>query len=266
MDEAAEQNHRDLASSSRVGEIPTTEMPNLSCSLTNVPANVARFMAPPGPIIYSVRWQRDSLLFTSHGRKGEGKTARYRGTFVYERNSNSWKRISYMNLYLLSSSTIPLKSQLRSSLRSLNIFLRWHFYCRILTLLLAVFSAAGVCIPETATGRSKPLSKYLREEWGSEKGFPGGTINVITQTLDGYLWLGTQKGLVRFDGLNSRMFSQTTGGSPWGRFSVSSPMAREIFGFGSGARDCCAIATGNSTIIRTNRHYGGCCHLDVPRC
>jgi len=101
-------------------------------------------------------------------------------------------------------------------LRSLNIFLRWHFYCRILTLLLAVFSAAGVCIPETATGRSKPLSKYLREEWGSEKGFPGGTINVITQTLDGYLWLGTQKGLVRFDGLNSRMFSQTTGGSPMG--------------------------------------------------
>ncbi len=101
-------------------------------------------------------------------------------------------------------------------MRSLNTFLRWHFYGRILARLLAVFAAAGICIPETATGRSKPLSKYLREEWGSEKGFPGGTINVITQTLDGYLWLGTQKGLVRFDGLNFRMFSQTTGGSPMG--------------------------------------------------
>jgi len=88
----------------------------------------------------------------------------------------------------------------------LNTFLRWHFYCRILTLLLAVFSAAGVCLPETATGRSKPLSKYLREEWGSEKGFPGGTINVITQTLDGYLWLGTQAGLVRFDGVRFTSF------------------------------------------------------------
>jgi len=98
----------------------------------------------------------------------------------------------------------------------LNTFLRGHFYWRILTRLLAVFAAAGICIPETATGRSKPLSKYLREEWGSEKGFPGGTINVITQTFDGYLWLGTQKGLVRFDGLNFRMFSQTTGGSPMG--------------------------------------------------
>src|SRR5260370_37690690 len=108
------------------------------------------------------------------------------------------------------------RANLRSSLRSLNTFLRWHFYRRILTLLLAVFAAAGICIPETATGRSKPLSKYLREEWGSEKGFPGGTINVITQTLDGYLWLGTQKGLVRFGGVNFRMFSQTTGGSPMG--------------------------------------------------
>lgn len=56
---------------------------------------------------------------------------------------------------------------------------------------------------------SKSLSHYLREEWGSERGLPGGPINVIAQTSDGYLWMGTQKGLVRFDGREFHLFSQS---------------------------------------------------------
>ena len=74
---------------------------------------------------------------------------------------------------------------------------------------------ATICIasPGAATGQSKPLSKYLKETWGSERGFPGGTINVIAQTPDGYLWVGTSKGLVRFDGLTFRLFSQTAAGA-----------------------------------------------------
>lgn len=67
--------------------------------------------------------------------------------------------------------------------------------------LLAWFSASAQ-VP------SKSLSHYLREEWGSERGFPGGPINVIAQTPDGYLWMGTQKGLVRFDGREFHLFSQ----------------------------------------------------------
>ena len=37
---------------------------------------------------------------------------------------------------------------------------------------------------------------------------PGGSITAIAQTSDGYLWIGTDKGLVRFDGLNFRQFEQ----------------------------------------------------------
>src|SRR5262249_16968970 len=65
-----------------------------------------------------------------------------------------------------------------------------------------------VLVPCVASGRTKPLSQYLHDEWGSEKGFPGGAINAIAQTPDGYLWVGTQKGLVRFDGWNFQLFSQ----------------------------------------------------------
>ena len=50
------------------------------------------------------------------------------------------------------------------------------------------------------------ISQYMGEYWGSEKGFTGGPVTAITQTTDGYLWIGTEKGLIRFDGLNFRLF------------------------------------------------------------
>ncbi len=51
------------------------------------------------------------------------------------------------------------------------------------------------------------LSQYLREQWTTDSNFPGGAIDAITQTADGYLWMGTEKGLVRFDGVNFRLTS-----------------------------------------------------------
>ena len=53
---------------------------------------------------------------------------------------------------------------------------------------------------------SRELSQYIRDQWGSAKGFPGGQVYAITQTSDGYLWIGAEKGLVRFDGINFRLF------------------------------------------------------------
>jgi ligand-binding sensor domain-containing protein/signal transduction histidine kinase len=52
------------------------------------------------------------------------------------------------------------------------------------------------------------LSQYMRERWGSEKGFSGGSVTAIAQTSDGYLWIGTEKGLIRFDGFSFRNFPQ----------------------------------------------------------
>lgn len=55
---------------------------------------------------------------------------------------------------------------------------------------------------------NQPLSQYIRDQWGVKQGFPGGIVYAIAETADGYLWLGTEKGLVRFDGLNFRLFSR----------------------------------------------------------
>ena len=43
-------------------------------------------------------------------------------------------------------------------------------------------------------------SQYIRQQWIAGSTFPGGAVNAIAQTADGYLWIGTDKGLVRFDG------------------------------------------------------------------
>jgi ligand-binding sensor domain-containing protein/signal transduction histidine kinase len=55
---------------------------------------------------------------------------------------------------------------------------------------------------------NRTVSQYLHDSWGTEKGFPSGSISAIAQTPDGYLWIGTDKGLVRFDGLSFRQFEQ----------------------------------------------------------
>lgn len=83
-------------------------------------------------------------------------------------------------------------------MRASNIFRK----CGVL-LLLATGTAS-------ALDPSKALSQYVRERWGPERGFPRGPVYSITQTPDGYLWIGTEAGLVRFDGLNFKLITGET--------------------------------------------------------
>ena len=46
----------------------------------------------------------------------------------------------------------------------------------------------------------RKFSQYVREKWSAANGPPGGAVHAIAQSPDGYLWIGTDKGLVRFDG------------------------------------------------------------------
>src|SRR5882762_372018 len=69
---------------------------------------------------------------------------------------------------------------------------------------LALVCLAGAA---RALDPNHTLSQYLREQWTADNNFPGGAVCVIASTADGYLWLGTEKGLVRFDGVNFRLTS-----------------------------------------------------------
>jgi ligand-binding sensor domain-containing protein/two-component sensor histidine kinase len=59
-----------------------------------------------------------------------------------------------------------------------------------LALLVAALPLAGL-----------ELSRHSRQVWRTDNGLPQNTVHAILQTHDGYLWLATEGGLVRFDGL-----------------------------------------------------------------
>ena len=49
---------------------------------------------------------------------------------------------------------------------------------------------------------------YVHKVWQTKDGLPENAINTLTQTPDGYLWIGTQEGLVRFDGVQFTVFDK----------------------------------------------------------
>ena len=55
-----------------------------------------------------------------------------------------------------------------------------------------------------------PLTQYGIDTWDGSDGLPQIRIRAIVQTRDGYLWLGTANGLVRFDGVNFTTFGIDT--------------------------------------------------------
>jgi len=66
---------------------------------------------------------------------------------------------------------------------------------------------AGISTHARALDPNRLPSQYVREQWTAETRFPGGGVNGIAQTADGYLWIGTDRGLLRFDGFNFRPVS-----------------------------------------------------------
>jgi signal transduction histidine kinase/ligand-binding sensor domain-containing protein len=107
----------------------------------------------------------------------------------------------------------PNKMALKLSLRNSNTF-RDGMRRKSWSLKWLLAGLAAVCLVDStaALSSSKAISQYIRDEWGIEQGFPGGRVYAIAQTPDGYLWIGAEKGLVRFDGLSFRLLqgSDTT--------------------------------------------------------
>ncbi len=71
-----------------------------------------------------------------------------------------------------------------------------------------IFLASLVLIsgPSFALDPLKTISQYRHDVWQTDQGLPQNSVNAILQTRDGYLWLGTYQGLVRFDGQRFMVF------------------------------------------------------------
>ena len=56
---------------------------------------------------------------------------------------------------------------------------------------------------------SKANNSFVVDVWTTEDGLPQNEVKAILQTRDGYLWLGTPSGLVRFDGMQFTVFDES---------------------------------------------------------
>src|SRR6201995_682158 len=63
-------------------------------------------------------------------------------------------------------------------------------------------------------------AQYRFESWTTDEGLPQNSVRSIIQTRDGYLWLTTFDGLVRFDGVRFKVFDKSnTRGLSTNRFT-----------------------------------------------
>src|SRR3984957_15293908 len=68
-----------------------------------------------------------------------------------------------------------------------------------------------LALQSEASDPNKPLTEYTHTVWTHKDGIPSAFIYSIAQTQDGYLWLATTDGLVRFDGVRFVHWRPKTG-------------------------------------------------------
>ncbi len=75
--------------------------------------------------------------------------------------------------------------------------------------MLSILSAASRCV--LALNPSLDVDQYAHKAWTIREGFFKSTINSIAQAPDGYLWLATEFGLLRFDGVRAEPWTPPAG-------------------------------------------------------
>ncbi|HKQ98926.1 MAG TPA: two-component regulator propeller domain-containing protein [Candidatus Polarisedimenticolia bacterium] len=57
-----------------------------------------------------------------------------------------------------------------------------------------------------AVDSGKALTQLVLDSWQTEEGLPQSAVHAVLETPDGFLWVGTEEGLVRFDGAGFRVY------------------------------------------------------------
>ncbi|HEY3384566.1 MAG TPA: two-component regulator propeller domain-containing protein [Vicinamibacterales bacterium] len=75
---------------------------------------------------------------------------------------------------------------------------------------MLLFGLTVAALPAEALNPTRALTQYQNDRWQTEQGLPQSTVQAITETRDGYLWVGTLDGLARFDGVRFTVFDART--------------------------------------------------------
>ena len=94
-------------------------------------------------------------------------------------------------------------------------------------------SCVWVCLAAFTT----VYGQYQIETWTTDNGLPQNTVYSILQTPDGYLWMTTLDGLVRFDGVRFTVFDRQGGNSATAIMSLAIGGAAAVLGLLFGMRE-----------------------------
>ena len=56
---------------------------------------------------------------------------------------------------------------------------------------------------------SKELTQFIHDSWEVDNGLPQNSVRALAQTSDGYIWVGTDDGLARFDGVSFTIYDKS---------------------------------------------------------
>ena len=94
------------------------------------------------------------------------------------------------------------------SARSGRAILRFDLATQFMIRSIAASGIVALLLASSArAGAEARLAEYVSRVWQTENGLPQNAVQAIVQTRDGYLWLGTPAGLVRFDGVRFTVFN-----------------------------------------------------------
>ena len=117
---------------------------------------------------------------------------------------------------------------------------------------VAVAAAVLAAFIAPVPGRSGP-AQYVPTVWQTEQGLPQNSIEDMLQDQDGYLWLATHAGPVRFDGVNFKLF---------GPEDLPGLVSRRVLSIHQDRSGVLWIGTQDSGLIRL--HHGTSSQYPVP--
>ncbi len=97
--------------------------------------------------------------------------------------------------------------QIPAVLKQKSLVILVHFFFVELTVL---FSTGSVAIAQTENFLNSPgiTKDYVMEIWDNSNGLPQNAVFALEKDNQGYLWIATEEGLVRFDGISHKVFDQ----------------------------------------------------------
>jgi ligand-binding sensor domain-containing protein/two-component sensor histidine kinase len=140
------------------------------------------------------------------------------------------------------ASFFPKHLYIRRGQSEQSIMLKHRWTLRLAWLWLGVFS---VIVPMMGATTDSSNSPFMVDSLSNEQGLPQSSVISVIQTRDGYLWLGTLNGLVRFDGKSFTRFNvNNTPGLPGNRIVFLFEDSRNILWAGTESAGLCAIQNG----------------------